>query len=247
MLEERPEDVRLGGPNLLRHIEIVRRFGVSPVVAINAFPGDHESEHEVIREIAEEAGARVAVTRHVAYGGKGALYLASVVVEAAAEPTSFRFLYELETPLLEKIETVAREVYGADGVDLSPSAAAELRRFERLGYGGFPWSSRRPTCPCRRTRRCSALRPDGACRCARCEPPWARGTSTRSAVRCAPCPVCRSTPVRSGSTSTRTGTSSACPDRRPTAYTMASSSGITTSPIICSMRSVVRHTDIAQK
>jgi formate--tetrahydrofolate ligase len=138
MLEERPEDVRLGGPNLRRHIEIVRRFGVSPVVAINAFPGDHESEHEVIREIADEAGARVAVTRHVADGGKGALALASVVVEAAAEPTSFRFLYELETPLLQKIETVAREVYGADGVDLSPSATAELRRFERLGYGGFP-------------------------------------------------------------------------------------------------------------
>ena len=138
MLQENPDDVRAGGPNLRRHIEIVRRFGVSPVVAINAFPGDHDSEHDAIRAIAEEAGARVAVTRHVADGGKGALDLAALVVEAAHEPTSFRFLYELDAPLVEKIETIAREVYGADGVDFSPSVATQLRRFEVLGYGGFP-------------------------------------------------------------------------------------------------------------
>ncbi len=138
MLQESPDDVRAGGPNLRRHIEIVRRFGVSPVVAINAFPGDHDSEHDAIRAIAEEAGARVAVTRHVADGGKGALDLAALVVEAAHEPTSFRFLYELDAPLVEKIETIAREVYGADGVDFSPSVATQLRRFEVLGYGGFP-------------------------------------------------------------------------------------------------------------
>jgi len=138
MLEENPDDVRLGGPNLARHIEIVRRFGVSPVVAINAFPGDHESEHEVIRELAADAGARVAVSRHVTDGGKGALDLAALVVDAAQEPTSFRYLYELDTPLVEKIELVAREIYGADGIDLSPSVAAQLQRFERLGYGEFP-------------------------------------------------------------------------------------------------------------
>ena len=138
MLEENPDDVRLGGPNLLRHIDIVRRFGVSPVVAINAFPGDFDSEHEVIREIAERAGARVAVTRHVAEGGKGALDLAALVVEAAGEPTQFRYLYDLQTPLADKIELVAREVYGADGIDLDPSVVRELRRFEELGYGSFP-------------------------------------------------------------------------------------------------------------
>jgi len=138
MLEESPEDVRLGGSNLLRHIEIVRRFGVSPVVAINAFPSDHESEHEVIRGLAAKTGARVAVTRHVADGGKGALALAALVVEAAKEPTSFRYLYELDAPLVEKIELVAHEIYGADGVDLSPSVAQQLRRFEVLGYGEFP-------------------------------------------------------------------------------------------------------------
>jgi Formyltetrahydrofolate synthetase len=138
MLEENPEDVRLGGANLQRHIEIVRRFGVSPVVAINAFPSDHESEHQVIREIATAAGARVAVTRHVAEGGKGALELAALVVEAAEEPTSFSYLYDLDAPLVDKIEKVAREIYGADGIDLAPSVAKQLKRFEVLGYGAFP-------------------------------------------------------------------------------------------------------------
>jgi formate--tetrahydrofolate ligase len=138
MLEENPEDVRLGGPNLVRHIEIVRRFGVSPVVAINAFPSDHDSEHEVIREIAAEAGVRVAVTRHVADGGSGAQELAALVVEAAHEPTAFRYLYNLDAPLVEKIELVAREIYGADGIDLAPSVAKQLKRFEVLGYGEFP-------------------------------------------------------------------------------------------------------------
>jgi formate--tetrahydrofolate ligase len=138
MLEENPEDVRLGGANLQRHIEIVRRFGVSPVVAINAFPSDHESEHQVIREIAAAAGARVAVTRHVAEGGKGALELAALVVEAAEEPTTFSYLYDLDAPLVDKIEKVAREIYGADGIDLAPSVAKQLKRFEVLGYGAFP-------------------------------------------------------------------------------------------------------------
>jgi formate--tetrahydrofolate ligase len=138
MLEENPEDVRLGGANLQRHIEIVRRFGVSPVVAINAFPSDHESEHQVIREIAAAAGARVAVTRHVADGGKGALELAALVVEAAEEPTTFSYLYDLDAPLVDKIEKVAREIYGADGIDLAPSVAKQLKRFEVLGYGAFP-------------------------------------------------------------------------------------------------------------
>lgn len=138
MLEENPEDVRLGGENLRRHIAIVRRFGVSPVVAINAFPTDHESEHNVIREIAAEAGARVAVTRHVAEGGKGALALAALVVEAAQEPTAFRYLYDLDLPLVDKIEKIAKEIYGADGIDLAPSVAKQLKRFEVLGYGAFP-------------------------------------------------------------------------------------------------------------
>ena len=138
MLEESPEDVRLGAPNLLRHIDIVRRFGVSPVVAINAFPTDHESELQAIKDIAAEAGARVAVSRHVTDGGKGALELASMVVEAANEPTSFSYLYELDAPLVDKIEKVATQIYGADGIDLLPSVRRQLARFEVLGYGEYP-------------------------------------------------------------------------------------------------------------
>jgi formate--tetrahydrofolate ligase len=138
MLEEHPEDVEAGAANLRAHIEIVRKFGVSPVVAINAFPGDHDSEHDVIRRVAAEAGVRCAVTRHVAEGGVGALDLAEVVAEAAYEPHEFRHLYDLGLPLVEKLETVAREIYGAGGVELSSAAAAGLRRFEELGYGRLP-------------------------------------------------------------------------------------------------------------
>jgi formate--tetrahydrofolate ligase len=138
LLEENPDEVFVGGANLRKQIENVRAFGVSPVVAINSFPGDHESEHEAIKKIANDAGARAAVSTHFAHGGAGAEDLARAVVEAAQEPGDFRFLYDLETPLVEKIETVARTIYGADGVDVAPEAAAQLRRFEELGYGRFP-------------------------------------------------------------------------------------------------------------
>jgi formate--tetrahydrofolate ligase len=138
MLEENPQDVLLGAANLRRHIEIVKHFGVSPVVAINAFPTDFESELDVIRQIAAEAGVRVAVTRHVAEGGKGAVELAKLVIEAANEPNSFHHLYNLDLPLVDKIRKIATEIYGADGIDLTPAVAKQLKRFEILGYGEFP-------------------------------------------------------------------------------------------------------------
>ncbi len=138
LLAENPEEVMMGGANLRKQIENVRRFGVSPVVAINAFPTDHDSEHDAIRRIAEEAGARVAVSRHVAEGGSGGAELARMVAEAANEPSDFRFLYELDEPLVTKIEKIAKEIYGADGIDIAPEAAGQLRRYEQLGYGTFP-------------------------------------------------------------------------------------------------------------
>ncbi|HSN07098.1 MAG TPA: formate--tetrahydrofolate ligase [Candidatus Angelobacter sp.] len=138
MLAENPDDVAAGADNLRHHIAILRGFGVSPVVAINAFPGDFDSEHDVIREIAEAAGARVAVTRHVALGGDGAQALVDAVDEAAAEPTDFRYAYDLGDSLVDKLTAVATKVYGADGIDLSPLAATGLRQFEALGYGDFP-------------------------------------------------------------------------------------------------------------
>ena len=138
MLAESPQDVRAGASNLRKHIEIVRSFGVTPVVAINGFATDHASEHEVIAEIAGDAGALVAVSTHVVDGGAGARELARVVVEACERPTSFMPTYELSDPLSTKIEKIATVIYGADGVDVSPAAAKDLQRFESLGYGGLP-------------------------------------------------------------------------------------------------------------
>ncbi|MDV3221092.1 formate--tetrahydrofolate ligase [Intrasporangium sp.] len=138
LLEENPSDVEAGLPNLRKHIEIVRRFGVQPVVAINAFPQDHESEHAVIRRYCNGIGVRTAVSRHVAEGGAGARELAEVVMEAAHEPTSFEFLYPLDLPLEQKIEAIATQIYGADGIDVAPGAAKALRDYERLGFGGLP-------------------------------------------------------------------------------------------------------------
>jgi formate--tetrahydrofolate ligase len=138
MLVENPDDVHLGGSNLRKQIENIRLHGVSPVVAINAFPGDHPSEHAAIREIAEAMGARVAVCTHFADGGAGATDLADAVAEAAEEPSHFRFLYPDEATLREKIETVAREVYGADGVDYDMSASRQIDAYERNGFGNLP-------------------------------------------------------------------------------------------------------------
>ncbi|MDO9495567.1 MAG: formate--tetrahydrofolate ligase [Nocardioides sp.] len=138
MLEENPGDVTAGLPNLRAHIEIVQRFGVTPVVAINSFPEDHDSEHEVIARLCDRLGVRCAVTRHVAEGGAGAAELAEIVQESLQDGSAFKFLYDLSLPLVEKIETIATQVYGADGIDLSPAAAKGLAEFEQLGFGRLP-------------------------------------------------------------------------------------------------------------
>lgn len=138
MLAENPDDVHAGGANLRKQIENVRIHGVSPVVAINAFPTDHPSEHAAIREIAESMGARCAVCTHFAEGGKGAVELAAAVAEAAAEPSEFAFLYPENATLREKIHTVASRVYGARGVDYSSAASRQLDSFERHGFGHLP-------------------------------------------------------------------------------------------------------------
>ena len=138
MLDENPEEVQLGAANLLAHLAIVRRHGVTPVVAINAMAGDFPSEHAAIREIAASAGARAAVCTHFENGGKGAVELAEAVVEAADEPGEFRMLYDDGATLRQKIETVATEIYGAEGVDYLPRASSQLDMYERAGFGSFP-------------------------------------------------------------------------------------------------------------
>jgi len=138
MLAENPDEVHAGGANLRKQVENIQLHGVTPVIAINAFPSDHESEHQAIREIAADLGVRVAVCTHFADGGRGATELAEVVAEAADEPSEFAMLYRDDASLRDKIETVAAKVYGADGVDYSPAASRHLDTYERNGFGHLP-------------------------------------------------------------------------------------------------------------
>ncbi|MGA2305411.1 MAG: formate--tetrahydrofolate ligase [Acidimicrobiales bacterium] len=138
MLAENPEEVHLGAANLLKHLEIVRRHGVTPVVAINAFAEDFPSEHDAIREIAAGVGVRAAVCTHFVNGGKGAVELAEAIIEAAEEPSEFRMLYEDSASLRQKVEIIAKEVYGADGVDYLPLAARQIDTYEQAGFGTLP-------------------------------------------------------------------------------------------------------------
>lgn len=138
MLAENPDDVLAGAGNLRRQIANIRLHGVTPVVAVNAFPADFDSELAAILDVAAGEGVRAAVSTHVAKGGKGAVELAEAVVEACAEPGRFRLLYDDDLPLIDKIDTVARNMYGADGVDLHPSARRQLDAYERHGFGRLP-------------------------------------------------------------------------------------------------------------
>ncbi|GAP11993.1 formate-tetrahydrofolate ligase [Bellilinea caldifistulae] len=137
---ENLELLRAGLGNLLAHIGIARKFGVPVVVAINAFATDTQAELDLIRKVAvEEGGAEDAVIcNHWALGGEGAVELARAVVKAAEKPSQFRFLYPLDIPIKEKIEIIAREVYGADGVDYEPLAEQRIAEYTRLGFDRLP-------------------------------------------------------------------------------------------------------------
>ncbi len=128
--EENVEWVEKGCENLIHCINIIRKAGVNPVVCINSFHTDTENEIKAVKRAAEAAGARVAVSEHWLKGGEGALELADAVIDACEEPNDFRFLYELDTPLRKRIELIATEVYGADGVDYSAEALAKAKRME---------------------------------------------------------------------------------------------------------------------
>lgn len=123
--------VEAGCCNLLHHIRTVKKSGVSPVVCINAFVGDTPAELAKIRELCEAEGARVAVSNHWELGGDGALELADAVMDACREKTDFMPLYSWDSPFKERIELVAREVYGADGVDYAPEAEARLAAIQK--------------------------------------------------------------------------------------------------------------------
>jgi formate--tetrahydrofolate ligase len=119
-----------GIPNLLHHIGIIRKAGISPVVCINRFASDTRDEVALVRNAAESAGARCAVSDQWARGGEGALELAAAVIEACHEANEFRYLYPLERKLRDRVESIAQEVYGADGVAWTPEAQEKAEMLE---------------------------------------------------------------------------------------------------------------------
>jgi formyltetrahydrofolate synthetase len=119
-----------GFANLLAHIETVKKAGINPVVCINSFHTDTKAEIALLRSLTEQAGSRVALSEHWLKGGEGAQELADAVIDACKEETDFRFLYEDALPLRGRIEKIAREVYGADGVSYLPLALEKAKRFE---------------------------------------------------------------------------------------------------------------------
>ena len=138
ILKENPDEVHEGGANLRKQLENMQIHGVSPVVAINVFPGDHDGDIKAIEEIAEEYGARVATTTHFAEGGKGAAVLAEAITEAAEEPAEFKVLYPDEMPLRDKVQIIAQKIYGADGVSFSTQANKQIDTYEANGFGDLP-------------------------------------------------------------------------------------------------------------
>jgi formyltetrahydrofolate synthetase len=129
--EENVELVDKGCANLLKHIENVKKAGINPVVCINSFYTDTKAEIAVIKKNVEAIGARVAVSEHWLKGGDGALELTDAVIDACNEPNNFKFLYQLDMPLGKRIETIAKEIYGADGVSYTPAAKTKLNKMEK--------------------------------------------------------------------------------------------------------------------
>ncbi len=139
LLELNVADVEAGASNLRKQIENITLHGVTPVVAINAFDSDHAEEIEAVKKISIEAGALgAAATYHWQKGGEGAVELAEMVVEAAEAPSEFKFLYELERPIKEKIETIATKIYGAKRVRYLDEAEKQIRSYEKNGFGNLP-------------------------------------------------------------------------------------------------------------
>ncbi|RLC73951.1 MAG: formate--tetrahydrofolate ligase [Chloroflexi bacterium] len=137
--QENLELLEKGLPNLLQHIENALKFGVPVVVAINRFITDTDAEIELIRSRAKETGAEDAIVSEVwKKGGEGAAALAEAVVKACEKPTNFRFLYSDDMSIKEKIETIAREIYRADGVDYTPEAEAKIKLFTDMGLSHLP-------------------------------------------------------------------------------------------------------------
>ncbi len=207
--------IERGAANLIRHLGIIREFGINAVVALNRFPSDTDEELELVRRIALENGAFAAeLNEGVAKGGEGTAALAEAVVAAANEPNSFDFVYELDAPIEAKIEAIAKRVYGADGISLLPAAQQRIRAAQRCRLRQVARSAwRRRISRSRTTRRSPTRRPASRSPSAiSARTPGPAGSSLCAAT-CRRCPASARAPPRSTSTSTRRDARLASSDR----------------------------------
>ncbi|CAG8532073.1 8054_t:CDS:10, partial [Racocetra fulgida] len=141
-LSENLELLEKGCVNLVKHIKNAKKYGLPVVVAINKFTSDTRAEHELIRKIAIEAGANDAIpAAHWALGGEGAIELGKAIIKATTDKTEkreFKFLYDVNKPIVEKIEIIAKEMYGADGIELSEKAIEKVERYTKQGFANLP-------------------------------------------------------------------------------------------------------------
>lgn len=136
--EENVEAVKAGIVNLERHVNNIRKFGVEPVIALNAFIHDTDAETEAVKAWAKENNVRIALTEVWEKGGKGGVELANQVLEVIEQPNDFKFLYDLDQSLEEKIETIVKEIYGGSSVTFSKKAKKQLKEFTDNGWGLYP-------------------------------------------------------------------------------------------------------------
>lgn len=139
LVKENLKAVKEGLPNLVRHLDNLKKFGVPVVVAINQFTSDTQAELDLVYKICTDQGVKVALSNHWAKGGEGSIDLAELVVKTIeTEPAKFHTLYPDEISLAEKVRTVAREIYGADDVDIPQSVHNRFEELENAGYGHYP-------------------------------------------------------------------------------------------------------------
>jgi formyltetrahydrofolate synthetase len=138
-IEENLELLEAGAANLQAHVRNAKRFGIPVVVAINRFSTDTDSEVDLVRRMATEAGAETAaMSDHWTNGGDGAVELAEAVVAACEKPSDFKFLYPLDWPIKQKIETIAKNIYGAEEVAYDALANRQIKSYEDNNFGGLP-------------------------------------------------------------------------------------------------------------
>ena len=136
--EENVDALKAGIVNLERHVNNVKKYGLEPVIALNAFIHDTEAETKFVQEWAKENGVRLALTEVWEKGGKGGIDLANEVLEVIEQPQDFKHLYELEQPLEDKIETIVKEIYGGSKVTFSSKAQKQLKQFKENGWDHYP-------------------------------------------------------------------------------------------------------------